>query len=1817
MGGTRLVQNDQTQPSSSQQRKREFGRLKTVTALVLGAMTWNSGTNINNLGGNIAMASPPRHVDPMVAKATESVDALSLFLRNGDTTKKDDFLRIFTAASSDDRYLAAFRAELGPKILNDPKLGPVLQAFKRVNAGSTDLVKFVDVIAKTYDAVNANDIGIIDGIRAVDGEAMVSSVVIPFLKAVGKEDFLRLMIPRKLDRMESVSDKTLEEFAKDCVIDITGLTGREDRIERIGGYIRDEFFLTDDGIARNLTKTLLQAYATLDGDEKPKFSEWLADMDHRAKASFLTMIGVFGPGARVEADESTPGVKSYKVTSGRGVAVPNMAWADTAQKFKTWKAERERAGIIESEKERLLRSGYPAYIRQTSAQELAAAFEKYPTGQGYDNIEIRVGYLNAKRELLREKGDRAGVTTIDAELTAIEKWFDGFGLDLGGGPNTLATKLEAFKKGGLRLLQETYREMREGNYGVVTLLNLASSNKKLYDIYLSYIFNLDRNMLGVFQKIDRKSENILEQMRDAITNIKEENVFRGKYAWSTIYYPEGSILTAAAERNPRLAEDYRRVATLDPTAEYVFADYVQAVEDNVVGSPEEKRLVAQTVARLYALEPTLAIKYLKGITNLAKVCRDQRETFELVLIKLAAKVDMRISGMDSGVSPTSMLPINMRRVINDLNSAFEELIILDPGKFSMYDRYQLLDDSVRIDPNPPHAVTHAPAAWKYPLTSPYDNVLGMSPPYFLPSTLNPLPNVPQLNTGGLFNSYNDASGQINLPRFSFLDVDGQTRAVGQAFRLFVDESVGLFGVPSFLPGSQVTKLSPTKLMGEIDRAFISRTIEPFTFDVAGGGGVLGGRATKSTREGEFSGGAGGLGSVITSEGGASVGGSADIAGDYFAGMTAIATPIGFVDDLPFVGRVFKGEGDQPAGLQHGSVGYQRLSDGAQRALGQALVKAGYPSNPREIGVAVNYEETAEGKAWSNTKYFWIDKEGTIFELEGGTNNYVQMLNYLSVYGDNPLNQPVTYSANIEPTIGSQNPDMRRGGGVVVWDMGKSAGLAHFQAVPLLANEVGPRLFQLKKDIEAKEGQIAERDQAITAAGQERLTAIGRRTVAEQEFAAATASGDATAIEQAGARVNAAEGQVQSIESTITGLTAGKGTMNEELGELKQTRDNLSEGNGPLLLEWTPGFAHTVDDRSGANTYAVTLPGELLFIRPDETHKTDLVIQDAVFRYRRVNDNQTAWELVVGAGVGAIMKEAPGVESDTKKMGRGGVLYKWEDRSKRPGWKTFGSGVYYEGAQTDLETTAVVSGLDSADEMMKEIESLHRIGTTLYGSGQLANRIMLGALGNYVAEFTSSDYKESFFRFIGFVSGLEEINGRTQGLAVKGDYQRERGLMGKIQQDYKNLARDVNHHPDQADALISNFRKKYEEDMLQIFDRYYLGVQLNEDASLQFSLVSREKENEWTQQKMDTAYGKFLYDWGSAFARAYVSMPLWAMSGLDATPGTQQHGLFGVGTGFDMFDGMWAQRMAVDVGAILSYETTEEGLREWGKWGGFGQAAIRMFSSVVEDSKRFKELKEKVERYQQVLLEKQVTGTATGTTATINFGRIEIGDRRKICDRIQTVPEYEKWLSPTLVQKIRDGEKLETTPEQTDFLQRMVWDWYSDEKFSLEEKFSEHVGNMRWYLGGSLYAINTGKDYKFQYDIATFVEKVDNWATYVVLAKREDFSVFGGVDINLDRDWTLGAIAGVNVNRGEGAGALSLRYRVGPGSIMLMGFGRGFNPPIFARPGVAGYSSEGVLEFGGLLGYTIGADTTGVSSLNPVQATPGAATPDAWGRRGGY
>ena len=46
-----------------------------------------------------------------------------------------------------------------------------------------------------------------------------------------------------------------------------------------------------------------------------------------------------------------------------------------------------------------------------------------------------------------------------------------------------------------------------------------------------------------------------------------------------------------------------------------------------------------------------------------------------------------------------------------------------------------------------------------------------------------------------------------------------------------------------------------------------------------------------------------------------------------------------------------------------------------------------------------------------TRWFYVDKEGTIYDLKGGMNTYIETLNYAAGYHDKNFNAPVIVAWN--------------------------------------------------------------------------------------------------------------------------------------------------------------------------------------------------------------------------------------------------------------------------------------------------------------------------------------------------------------------------------------------------------------------------------------------------------------------------------------------------------------------------------------------------------------------------------------------------------------------------------------------------------------------------------------------------------------------------------------------------------------------------------------------------------------------------------------
>ncbi len=611
---------------------------------------------------------------------------------------------------------------------------------------------------------------------------------------------------------------------------------------------------------------------------------------------------------------------------------------------------------------------------------------------------------------------------------------------------------------------------------------------------------------------------------------------------------------------------------------------------------------------------------------------------------------------------------------------------------------------------------------------------------------------------------------------------------------------------------------------------------------------------------------------------------------------------------------------------------------------------------------------------------------------------------------------------------------------------------------------------------------------------------------------------------------------------------------------------------PFLIQWTGGYAKTIEGEKGKKTRVVeaVLPGKMLIMKGGGTKEEQYTMQDAVFTIRQV-EGPRAWELTFGGGAGQVAKkwieesEAGTVKvATTDWIGRGGFFLKMQAPKT-----SAGGGLYYEGGPVDFESIAM---LQEAENARAYIESLHRLGMTIYGSKEVAARMVLGGLAHLVPQFTYTkekgyEYDTMFWRFIGFLKGLESVG--------KIDVQRFSNY-DQIKQDYETLMSRVNQDPTQAEALITEFKNKYIKQMKQIFDKYYLGAQIGKNFSLEFSLITREKESEWAEQKLNTVYGRTLFTWGSGFIRAFTSIPVWGPTGI---AGATEIGIAGAGVGFEFLNGFFFQRVALDAGALFALSTKEGKTKflavanEGIKTGYFVQGAVLLFSNILEDSKRYKKLERNYEEYSKA----------------IEFGKFSHIPEEVRLFIYNEIPKG--IIGEKLLEKIKDGDDLSPgsfTDTQKDALTDALYRWFYDKKTEIEKDFN---GNVRSYLGASYYHISD-KNY---WDIAGFVELVDKLQAYTIVAGREKVSTFSGVEFKLKSgktEWGIGGILGVTGKEEIGGGlSASVAFKLGnllPAKVSALAYGTSTYPPYYTSPAYPPYKSTRTPEFGVLVLFTIGS-----------------------------
>jgi hypothetical protein len=564
--------------------------------------------------------------------------------------------------------------------------------------------------------------------------------------------------------------------------------------------------------------------------------------------------------------------------------------------------------------------------------------------------------------------------------------------------------------------------------------------------------------------------------REARSRVTQDDVSRGQALWTNDYFSRFQVSTTVQQREtpggetrqveqPQPTESelqmMNRISSLGPLAAVAFLRYSQAVSDNNIGSEQERRLVVRTVARLAAISPRtsratsrlLIVDYISAISNLAEICYDNPDAFREALTTISARVEAETDVVVSSVTPTSLMPLRIRTMVDRLDRAFGDIRELSRRSLSSFDRLNLWDDTIRMRTYQPHPLMHGPVSYVPRLRlEPGLDKLQLSP-YPLPNHLHTYGRRPLFSLGGIGSSPSTYGGTIDFPDFSTLDVSTQASAVGTAIDRFLDERHQVVQLGRDIPGISIQSLSRTRLISEINRAFVPAERPEYSSDITGGGGAIG------ASDGERSEGgirAAGLGSLMTPTGGVAIGGSATPARTegseeqswrVAAGAAAVGVPIGFVRHIPIVGG-----GAEVTGIDSMIGGYQRLTNDEERIIARAITRQwSEPGNSRQTLIILNRDEdvrlVGSGQeprelSYTTAKYVVVDRNGTIYDARGGENDFIDGLNFLAGFANSPLSTPTTSALNAEPTIS-------RGGGAVAVDLGRVPLLMHFQAVPFL------------------------------------------------------------------------------------------------------------------------------------------------------------------------------------------------------------------------------------------------------------------------------------------------------------------------------------------------------------------------------------------------------------------------------------------------------------------------------------------------------------------------------------------------------------------------------------------------------------------------------------------------------------------------------------------------------------------------------------------------------------------------------------------------
>lgn len=1348
----------------------------------------------------------------------------------------------------------------------------------------------------------------------------------------------------------------------------------------------------------------------------------------------------------------------------------------------------------------------PEYIKQIDLMELLRQFEKDPSDFGLQKIFLKLRYLQTLRSSLSSSIDAEDIRKRDAiseEISKLDKWLKDRGFWQEGDntekgllriQNSFAAIQNMYYEMSNRNLKKEDKEQKEDekqkaeHFLVDYLKQSEDRNLRAFGIFKGYLSSLDARAANLFEGIDPQDRKFVSKVKTRMDSfLASEDYKRAQGQWFEEYYKDFAPPEYGAGEQIE-SQAHAGLAELEPLIANSFARYLKAIKSSGLGSEEERKLVTGTAIKLYAVSPLLVLKYFDAIANIAEICEDNQGAFTDAMVALSARIATETDAITKASSPYQILPMNVRTIASRLANALEEISQIDAAAVSRYDRLNLWDETVYMDPNPPHEIRQkGPEYIPNPaLGLPQPGTLGT--PY--PFTNQYFPSVSDvINAGNVSVNQLDYGGGLVLPNIRPLNISGQSAAQAMAMKSYIDPEHPFIAINEYLPGVNVSTLSASKLLMEISKAFIPTEMPEYSGDVVAGGAAAG---VYGRKDDEWNVGGGALGSFITPTGGFAFGGSVVEDQKVLAGSAALAVPLGHADDFSTV-----------AGIDNAFAGYEQdLPTNAKELLAHAVATQWDAENPSQHIITVSWTqegnevEGQEGKETLLSRYFYIEKDGTVYELMGGKNDFIDTLNFGALYANAPggkENKPATFAANVEPRIDT-------GGTAVAVDLGNTAILGHIQQIPFW--------------------ELAEEE------GEERRPA-------------------------------------------------------------------------PRLLQWTGAFAVNVEGEpeEGAAIHKVTLPGRMLTLkREGDEERTDgqvtdkYFMQDIVYDFRRVKGPEDAWEITVGVGLGqASVGESAETRPNKYMIGRGGFFIKVEDPKY-----SVGGGAYYESAGTRMDELAIMSEVEEARQY---IESLHRLGMTVYGSRELADRLVIGALFQGIEQLreqrdaltgaSSVEHDRFLARFVGLLIGARNA-GRIDISRLTG--------MESILMEYDKLGKQVAGNSANASSLINEFNERYRDEVMQNFDRYSLGVQISRDFSMEFFLMTREEENNFASQTPDNIYGRMLATWGTevggeGFWRAFAAVPLRGQAGM---PGNDVVGMMGTGIGQDMFNSVFLNRFAADFGMIAARVPAEES--DWREWdmtaGWFAQGAVRLFSNMLEDSRDYRMLERNNVEYVDYVREGK-------------YSKIPSNVREKIAAQLEKDPD--KLVPAEEIARIREGKDhydesgnnyLSGVQEKR--VEDALWvGWFAPKKEQIQEEFNGHY---RQYLGGSVYFI--GED--VQWDIGMIAEYVDGLASvraYVIAAQREQMGIYGGVDVGYGGLTAGGMFGATSTSHGVAAsvgytweGPLDL-----PWNISIMGFSRSQDLPEYTIPLYRRTTDVGQPEFGTMLVLTIGAQ--GIPTLPMAAAGP--------------